>query len=437
MLSFNLFQTKHAARYCVNVLHDHICEMRDSGVIDEVEFNILYQLLTDQMIEIRRAPPCIEAPTFDKRLEHFSWTSGNDELIKFILEHGEMRQYLAYQRVYNQGDPADGIYIVASGMLRSYRENGRADDIFKEYLYPGRYFGEVCVISRENRNRAVTAEVDSIVCFLPLIKVKLAVEYFNEVYSQFLQSYCVRKCIDVLHGSRSFSHWSDLKLKTYFYTGKHVDLSKLGKYKRRAYDELIVLIRGSVRDLKTGLIYDVVDYTPVVLPRNCYSVVPITNALENVWLYCIPPVLPNSGTQSTSNLVLAQSISGISLTNSLNFTEGLKNQLSRQTSSVFPHGMESYMLATPTLPARKPSAQAPSTLAIPAPKIFYISPGETRKQFGDFGDVQKDFDQIEGRTSSRSTMTPVLNVSPINTAPQGTLDVNGRSTTVLLSSTDV
>ena len=102
----------------------------------------------------------------------------------------EARSMTAGERIVQEGDEADRMYVVVSGRVRVVRDGGGQAQVLAE-LGAGEHFGEISLIDRRPRSASVEAMEDGELCVLrrildafPEIKLK--------VYENFLESLCER-----------------------------------------------------------------------------------------------------------------------------------------------------------------------------------------------------------------------------------------------------
>jgi CRP-like cAMP-binding protein len=81
-----------------------------------------------------------------------------DRYVGLLLRSGEAEEFAAGAVVFNQGDPADRMYVVEIGSV-SLSIGARV----VETVGPGGLFGEIAVIDREPRSGSAAAESDSTV----------------------------------------------------------------------------------------------------------------------------------------------------------------------------------------------------------------------------------------------------------------------------------
>jgi CRP-like cAMP-binding protein len=85
-----------------------------------------------------------------------SETEVQERYIGLLQRSGESEEFAAGSTIFTQGDPADRMYVVSSGMV-TLSIDGR----HLETLGPGGLFGEMAVIEREPRSGTAVADEDT------------------------------------------------------------------------------------------------------------------------------------------------------------------------------------------------------------------------------------------------------------------------------------
>ena len=76
------------------------------------------------------------------------------------------RRYPKNALIFSQGDPGDGLYIVAEGHVSINRQNPFGDELIFGLYEPGEYFGELALFDGEPRSAAAVAVDDCTLLFL-------------------------------------------------------------------------------------------------------------------------------------------------------------------------------------------------------------------------------------------------------------------------------
>ncbi len=71
----------------------------------------------------------------------------------------EPREFADGQRIFQEGDPGDGMYFIASGAVRIEKQTGTGADAHKTLaiLEPGNYFGEMALFDQQPRSASAVA----------------------------------------------------------------------------------------------------------------------------------------------------------------------------------------------------------------------------------------------------------------------------------------
>lgn len=79
----------------------------------------------------------------------------------------ETRSFAAGQVIFQEGDPGDGLYVVAEGMVLISTIVDSAQQRVLSRMGPGEFFGEMAVLENEPRCASATAETDCRLYFIP------------------------------------------------------------------------------------------------------------------------------------------------------------------------------------------------------------------------------------------------------------------------------
>jgi CRP-like cAMP-binding protein len=102
-----------------------------------------------------------------------------DRYIGLLLRSGEPEEYAAGTVIFNEGDPADRMYVVQAGSVAL-----SIGDRVVETVTAGGLFGEIAVIDREPRSGSALAESDTMLVAIDKRRFWFLVQetpYFAEI----------------------------------------------------------------------------------------------------------------------------------------------------------------------------------------------------------------------------------------------------------------
>ncbi len=80
-------------------------------------------------------------------------------------------RYLAGTRIFSEGDPGDGVYVVKEGEVELSGSLGPSTHLVLSRMGAGDFFGELAVVDNQERSAQATAVCDSSVFFIPREKM--------------------------------------------------------------------------------------------------------------------------------------------------------------------------------------------------------------------------------------------------------------------------
>ncbi len=89
------------------------------------------------------------------------------EELQALEQTAEIKQYPAGQNIFIEGDPGDGIYVIAEGLVQISALVNQQERRVLSRVGPGDYFGEMAVVDNAARSATATAEQDTRAYFLP------------------------------------------------------------------------------------------------------------------------------------------------------------------------------------------------------------------------------------------------------------------------------
>ena len=87
--------------------------------------------------------------------------------LDFLAKVAQERRFACGQRIFQEGDPGDGVYVVKSGEVELSALVPQAKQHVFARLHEGDFFGEMAVLDREPRSASATAATDVELYFVP------------------------------------------------------------------------------------------------------------------------------------------------------------------------------------------------------------------------------------------------------------------------------
>jgi CRP-like cAMP-binding protein len=135
---------------------------RRSEEIPATEGSAAYEIpLGDEDIEIVDAAPSAAeaARSIFPRTPLFS--ALDEEHLRALIERVELRHLAAGETLFSRGDPADALFVVASGAVGVLLPGPDGEDVEVTRLGEGAFFGEVALLAEQPRSATIRAVADT------------------------------------------------------------------------------------------------------------------------------------------------------------------------------------------------------------------------------------------------------------------------------------
>jgi len=122
-----------------------------------------------------------------EKLDHlFNNNRGLEELSKLIAER-KVRQIKKRQVVYYEGDAVNGIYLVISGSIKTFKVADDGRELLTGIYGADEYFGVAALLANENYRETSEAMDDSSLCLIPKDFLEPLLNKYPAVASQFIK----------------------------------------------------------------------------------------------------------------------------------------------------------------------------------------------------------------------------------------------------------
>ncbi|KAJ3638979.1 hypothetical protein MTP99_002306 [Tenebrio molitor] len=191
-------KTKQAIRTILNSMREAIYQLRMAGWVDDYE----EEKLTNELEELYKTVNGIKSvqPSAPKVIfKEVPWMSGDQPVIDFLFENVTVKKFEPGDVVFGEGQVADGIYIVVTGLfmityepeknvIESLHEYGRLpivdylsstqyEEPVVDYIVSGNCIGELSTLTGRSYNCVITAEAHSQVHLDTRVDSKMAFTY--------------------------------------------------------------------------------------------------------------------------------------------------------------------------------------------------------------------------------------------------------------------
>lgn len=110
------------------------------------------------------------------------------------------RRYVRNELIFSQGEPGDGLYIIASGNVSIGRQGSAGNELILTVLEPGDYFGELALFDGQPRSAMAIAATDATLLFLPRTAFRAFLEQHHDAVLVCLEVVVrqLRRCTDLV-----------------------------------------------------------------------------------------------------------------------------------------------------------------------------------------------------------------------------------------------
>lgn len=190
-------KTKQAIRTILNSMKEAMNQLKIAGWIDNYEQEKLNQVMGDLYTKVNSIKTVQPSPP-KVIFREVAWMAGDQPVIDFLFENVTVKKFEPGDIVFGEGQVADGIYIVVTGLLMlnykpdtsfltSLEEFGKIpiadyvtmiqyDEPTVDYIVSGNCLGERSILSERAYNCTITAEAHSQVYVLNKNIIRRAME---------------------------------------------------------------------------------------------------------------------------------------------------------------------------------------------------------------------------------------------------------------------
>jgi CRP-like cAMP-binding protein/CheY-like chemotaxis protein len=112
--------------------------------------------------------------------------SGLDELAKYISER-KVRQIKKKQVIYYEGDTANGLYLLISGKVKTFKVAQDGRELLTGLYGPEEYFGTAALLASENYMETAEAVENTALCLIPKDLMEQLLNKYPDVSARFIK----------------------------------------------------------------------------------------------------------------------------------------------------------------------------------------------------------------------------------------------------------
>ncbi|ATP56117.1 transcriptional regulator [Pedobacter ginsengisoli] len=134
----------------------------------------------------RELQKSLYSESLDKLDNLLNNNKGLEELTKVISER-KVRQIKKRQVIYYEGDTVNGIYLVITGRVKTFKVANDGRELLTGIYKPDEYFGVAALLANENYHETSEAMEDTSLCLLPKDLLEPLLNKYPSVASRFIK----------------------------------------------------------------------------------------------------------------------------------------------------------------------------------------------------------------------------------------------------------
>ncbi|XP_008199758.2 solute carrier family 9 member C1 isoform X2 [Tribolium castaneum] len=296
-------KTKQAIRTILSNMSEAVNHLRVGGWIDNFEQEKLLlamDVLYDRVNAIEMVQPSAPKVIF----KEVAWMAEDEDVINFLFENVTVKKFDTGDVVFDEGDVADGIYIVVTGLfvitykpnkncLESLHEYGKLpivdylsgtkyEDSAIDYIVSGNCIGELSFLTGRPYNCTIQAEAPSQVYVLSSGVLRRAMELNPDpiigLESRIWKEVSIRVAAPLLQATPAYQSLTQEQVK---FALERAFVPNLNQYKIFSITDMIediIIVDGLVADYNTRETY----IAPCCVSRTVQKIILPTSSLINV-----------------------------------------------------------------------------------------------------------------------------------------------------------
>ncbi|CAH1365961.1 unnamed protein product [Tenebrio molitor] len=295
-------KTKQAIRTVLCSMKAAISELKVSGWIDDFEGRKLTNLM-DELYKNVTVMKSVQPSAPKIIFREVEWMAGDEHVIDFLFENVTVKKFEPGDVVFEEGNVAEGIYIVVTGLLcikyspqksvlNSLRDFGELPIVdyisciqfhnsAVDFIVSGNCIGELSTLTRRPYNCKIIADIHTQVYVLSHGVIKRAMELNSDPISglecRIWKSVSTRIALPLLMSTSTYES-SPYQAKFALERAFVPDLAHIKMFVVNEAIENILLIEGIVADFHSRQIFT----APCCIPRTVHRLILSNNSLLNI-----------------------------------------------------------------------------------------------------------------------------------------------------------
>ncbi|KAM4888051.1 solute carrier family 9 member C1 isoform 2-T3 [Thomomys bottae] len=274
-------KTKEEINVMLNMALEIVKVFKSKGILHKIESSEINKLIMAKKREVLDFQSVVNPLTVEETLYHIPWLAKDNKSIQYIQEKAKILTYDCGNDMFEEGDEAQGIYIIISGMVKLKRSKPDAEAdakhlekkagpiLYKDYVLSGEIIGELNCLINHPMEYSATCKTVVETCFIPKQHLYEGFkDSFPDMQDKMWQKIGLGITAQKIRENLSYEEWNyKMQLKLCNIYVQNIPKTT----KTDIYDETVthvILIHGAVEDCQLRKAYK----APFLIPITCHQV---------------------------------------------------------------------------------------------------------------------------------------------------------------------
>jgi len=235
----NAIETRQAIRSVLNFELSAIRGLQNEGKIETDDAQKMIADVEGRMKKLIDAPPRLELPEPEEMLRESTWLKDLDEeTFQKVVDLVQHKHFPAGEDLVKAGDPGDGMFVLARGMVKVIVGDGIVVDI----LGRGSIIGEMAVLANVPRTATLHAETPVTALWMTNADLQGLMKESKQLENSLWRTAGLRFAENILGTHKPYIIWSQMQFRKWLSKGEVVQFKEGSKLDLKG--KVAVLISG-------------------------------------------------------------------------------------------------------------------------------------------------------------------------------------------------